>query len=62
MENQTITIAELKMLLYKTDKYAVIGSDEYTNNDARYFLSKIGNQMQMINYIDNGSHLLIWGV
>jgi hypothetical protein len=62
MEKQTQTIADVRLYLFKTGKYAVIGSDEYTNQEARFYLYKIDNQGQLVNVIDNGTHLLIWGV
>jgi hypothetical protein len=55
-----MTIREIRKWLFETDKYAVIGMDEMSNQEARNFLYKIPNQLQKFNVIDNKTHLLIW--
>jgi len=60
MVNQRLTVREIRMILYETDKFTVIGSDERTNRESRYFLYQIDNQDYVYNVIDKGNHLLIW--
>ena len=61
-ENMTkqMTIREIRKILFDSDKYAVIGSEEMTNKESRDFLYEKSNQDQFMNVIDNGSHLLIY--
>ena len=59
MKNQ-MTTREIRRVLFETEKYTVIGSDEMTNKESRDFLYEKDNQDELINVIDNGSHLLIW--
>lgn len=55
-----MTIREIRKVLFDTDKYTVIGSDEMSNKESRDFLYAKDNQDEVMNVIDNGSHLLIW--
>jgi len=55
-----LTIREIRTILFDTEKYAVIGSDEMTNKESRDFLYAIENQDFIYNSIDNGNHLLLW--
>ena len=55
-----MTVREIRRLLFETDKYTVIGEDEMTNKESRDFLYEKDNQDELMNVIDNGSHLLIW--
>lgn len=55
-----MTIREIRKVLFETDKYTVIGSDEMTNKESRDFLYGKENQDEVMNVIDNESHLLIW--
>jgi hypothetical protein len=55
-----LTIREIRRILFDTDKYAVIGADEMTNKDARDFLYSRENQSDLMNVIENKTHLLIW--
>lgn len=55
-----MTIREIRRVLFKTDKYTVIGPDERTNEDSRNLLYGMSNQEEIMNVIDNGTHLLIW--
>ena len=55
-----MTISEIRRILFETDKYTVIGSDEMTNKESRDFLYAKDNQDELMNVIDNNSHLLIW--
>lgn len=56
----TLTVAEIREMLYYSNKYAVIGADEYDNADARRFLFDMPNQDATMRILDNGSHFLIW--
>jgi len=60
MVNQRLTVREIRMILYETNKFTVIGSDERTNQESRDFLFEIDNQDYVFNVIDKGNHLLIW--
>jgi hypothetical protein len=55
-----MTIREIRKVLFETEKYTVIGADEMTNKESRDFLYAKDNQDELMNVIDNGSHLLIW--
>jgi hypothetical protein len=56
----SLTIREIRKILFDTDKYTVIGSEEMTNKISRDYLYNKKNQDEKMNVIDNGSHLLIW--
>jgi hypothetical protein len=56
----TLTVAEIREMLYYSNKYAVIGADEMSNDDARRFLFDMPNQDATMRILDNGSHFLIW--
>ena len=56
----SLTIREIRKILFDNDKYTVIGSEEMTNKESRDFLYNKMNQDEKMNVIDNGSHLLIW--
>lgn len=60
METLKLTVREIRTILFKTDKYTVIGSDEMTNKEARDFLYAKVNQDELLNVIDNNNHLLIF--
>jgi hypothetical protein len=55
-----MTVKEIRRVLFETEKYTVIGADEMTNKESRDFLYTKYNQDNVMNVIDNGSHLLIW--
>jgi hypothetical protein len=55
-----MTISEIRSILFETEKYTVIGAEEMTNKESRDFLYAKDNQDDLMNVIDNGSHLLIW--
>jgi len=59
MTNQ-MTIREIRKILFETEKYTVIGAHEMTNKESRDFLYTKVNQDELMNVIDNVSHLLIW--
>ena len=59
MTNQ-MTVREIRQLLFSTEKYTVIGSEEMNNKESRDFLYRKENQDEKMNVIDNGAHLLIW--
>ena len=59
MTNQ-MTIREIRTILFETNKYTVICSEEMTNKQSRDFLYAIDNQNETFKVIDNQSHLLIW--
>ena len=54
------TVREIRKILFDTDKYTVIGSDEKNNEESRNILYGMSNQEELLNVIDNGTHLLIW--
>jgi len=56
-----MTMRDIRRVLFETEKYTVIGSDEMTNKESRDFLYVKDNQDEVMNVIDNNSHLLIWG-
>jgi hypothetical protein len=58
--SKEMTIREIRKVLFDTEKYTVIGADEMTNKESRNFLYAKDNQEEVMNVIDNGSHLLIW--
>jgi hypothetical protein len=60
MATKKLTIREIRTILFETEKYTVIGSDEMTNKESRDFLYAKQNQEEFLNVIDNKSHLLIW--
>lgn len=61
LRNETqMTIRQIRQELFSTEKYTVIGADEMTNKESRDFLYEKDNQDEVMNVIDNGSHLLIW--
>ena len=55
-----MTIREVRRVLFETEKYAVIGSDEMTNKESRDFLYEKQNPEEIVNVIDNKNHLLNW--
>lgn len=55
-----MTISDIRRILFETEKYTVIGSEEMTNKESRGFLYAKDNQDEIMNVIDNNSHLLIW--
>lgn len=57
---QQMTIRQIRQKLFSTEKYTVIGTDEMTNKESRDFLYEKDNQDELMNVIDNVSHLLIW--
>jgi len=61
MTTSKLTIREIRTLLFETNKFTVIGSEEMTNKESRDFLYSKQNQEEILNVIDNNSHLLIWG-
>lgn len=56
----TYTISEIREMLYYSNKYAVIGADEMTNDYARRFLFDMPDQDATMRVIDNGDHLLVY--
>ena len=55
-----LTVRQIRRILFETEKYTVIGSEEMTNKESRDFLYEIDNQELFMNVIDNNTHLLIW--
>jgi hypothetical protein len=55
-----MTIREIRKVLFDTNKFTVIGFTEMTNKESRDYLYAFQNQDEVVNVIDNGSHLLIW--
>lgn len=56
----TMTVRQIRRLLFETEKFTVIGADEMTNKESRDFLYSKEDQDETLNVIDNGDHLLIW--
>ncbi len=57
---QQMTIKEIRKVLFETNKFSVIEADELTNKESLDFFYKKNNQDELMNVLDNGSHLLIW--
>ena len=55
-----LTIRQIRRILFTSDKFAVIGSEEMTNKESRDFLFSMEDQDQKMNVTDNKTHLLIW--
>jgi hypothetical protein len=55
-----MTIRQIRKVLFETNKYTVICSDEMTNKESRDFFYQFEDQEYNMNVIDNGTHLLIW--
>ena len=55
-----MTVREIRRILFETEKYTVIGADEMTNKQSRDFLYAKDNQDEIMNVLDNKTHLLIW--
>jgi len=55
-----LSIREIRKILFDSNKYSVIGQNEMTNKETRDYLYSIENQNELMNVIDNGTHLLIW--
>jgi hypothetical protein len=56
----TITVRQIRKILFDTDKYTVLGSDERTNEESRNILYGMSNQDEILNVIDKGTYLLIY--
>jgi hypothetical protein len=56
----TLTVRQIRRILFETNLYTVIGAEEMTNKESRDFLYSIEDQEQEYNVINNGTHLLIW--
>jgi hypothetical protein len=56
----TLTVRQIRTILFDTDLYTVIGAEEMTNKESRDFLYAIEDQDEVYNVINNGTHLLIW--
>ena len=55
-----LTVSQIRTLLFNTDKYAVIGSNELTNKVTRDYLFHNYDGDEMLNVIEKETHLLIW--
>jgi hypothetical protein len=62
MGKKTMTIREIRKVLFDTDLFAVIGLDEMTNKEARDYLYAKSDQEKVLNVIEKNDCLLIWGV
>jgi len=58
--SQRLTVRDIRTILFNSERYTVIGSEEMTNKESRDFLYVIKNQDLIFNVIDNGTHLLIF--
>jgi len=54
------TALQIRNLLRITNKYAVIGENEFRNKDAREYLHGMYDDDTIFNIIDNVTHFLIW--
>lgn len=54
-----ITVREIRRVLFETDKFAVIGSQVMSNKESRDYLYAKVDQEEVMNVIDNISHLRI---
>jgi len=54
------SIREIRRILFETNKFTVIETEEMTNKESRDFLYSQDEQDKQMNVIDNGCHLLIW--
>lgn len=54
------SVRQIIIHLFDTNKYTVYLSQEMTNKESRDFLYAKDNQEELLNVIDNGTHLLIW--
>jgi hypothetical protein len=55
-----LTVREIRRILFETEKFTVIGEDERSNEESRYFLYIKENQGELFNVISKENHLLIW--
>ena len=55
-----MTVREIRKVLFDTDKYAVIGSNEMTNKESRDYLYNLEYQDRFLRVIDKGDYLLIY--
>ena len=60
MTTLKLTVREIRRILFETEKYTVIFSNEMTNKESRDFLYAKDNQDETFNVIDNNTHLLIF--
>jgi hypothetical protein len=60
MEKKTMTIREIRKVLFDTDFFAAIGTQLMTNKDARDYLYAKTDQERVLNVIEKNDCLLIW--
>jgi hypothetical protein len=53
-------VREIRKVLFDTDKYTVIGSNEMTNKESRDYLYNLEDQDRLLRVIDKGDYLLIY--
>jgi hypothetical protein len=58
-EPENMTVAQVRRLLFDSNKYAVIGENEMTNGEARAYLYEMPNQEEILSVIDMGDHVLV---
>jgi len=56
----TMTVRQIRRVLFNYGYYTVIGDTEMTNKESRDFLYAFENQDCVFNVIENYTHLLIW--
>jgi len=57
---KTMTIREIRALLFTTDKYTLMDNEKMTNKESRNFLFNKEWQDIKMNVIDKTTHLVIW--
>ncbi len=57
---KSLTIREIRALLFNTDQYTLIDNEQMSNKESRDFLYNKDDQDKKMNVLDNTTHLLIW--
>ena len=57
---KSLTIREIRALLFDTDQYTLIDNEQMSNKESRDFLYNKDDQDKKMNVLDNTTHLLIW--
>jgi hypothetical protein len=57
---EEMTVREIRKVLFDTNKYTVIGSNEMTNKESRDYLYNLEYQDRLLRVIDKGDYLLIY--
>jgi len=57
---KSLTIREIRALLFDTDQCTLIDNEQMSNKESRDFLYNKDDQDKKMNVLDNTTHLLIW--